>query len=455
MAVDPKSEEGQALRKLFPLETMPARQYNALCSACHITEKPKGSFLFKQGDAPDSFIYLIQGTISLEAEEFKIETISAGTDVAKFAIAHQFPRQISARAMGNVRYVNLQLNAFDKQETEDIEEESDYMVENEDDLEKELSGDWMSALLQSAIFQRLPAMNLQQVLMSLEDVEFKKGEVIFSQGDVGDYYYLIKRGRCALSRRASERAKEIKLLELRQNETFGEDALLSGELRSMTVTAMTNMILARIDKERFTKLIKEPALTYIDYQRLVSECDQGLAVAVDMRSMDAYNKNHIEGCRSIPFFSLRMSLKELSKESKKIIIICDDGKISKAAAFVLIKYGIDAEVLKEGMQGVPKEETKSSEEAIFTIDESATTEDSSRSVKEEPEHSANEVADQAIDVNIPDVGIDSDLEQENQNLKAENKRLTMEIEKVKKQYKMLYTQTEKLKAAFDKLQSSR
>ncbi len=453
MAVEPKSEEGQALRKLFPLETMPARQYNALCSVCNIIEMPKGSFLFKQGDTPDSFIYLIQGTVSLEAEEFKIETIRAGTDLAKFAIAHQFPRQVSARAVDNVCYIGLQLNAFDKQETEDIEEESKYMVENEDDLDKELSGDWMSALLQSPIFQRLPAMNLQQVLMSLEDVEFKNGEVIFNQGDSGDYYYLIKRGRCALSRKASARAKEIKLLELRKNETFGEDALLSDEPRSMTVTAITDMLLSRIEKERFIKLIKEPALTYIDYQQLLTECEQGIALAVDIRSTDAYNENHIKGCCSIPFFSLRMNLKELSQESKKIIIICDEGKISKAAAFVLIKNGIDAEILQGGMQSVPKE-LESTGEAIYTIDESDA-KDSAAITREEPDHLVKEAPDHSMDVDVTAVNSDTDLEQENQSLKAENKRLLKELETIKKQYKMLYTQTEKIKTAFDKLQSSK
>ena len=453
MAVEPKSDEGQALRKLFPLETMPARQYNALCSVCDITEKSKGSLLFKQGDVPDSFIYLIQGTISLEAEEFNIETISAGTDAAKFAIAHQFPRQISARAVDNVCYVSLQLNAFDKQETEDIEEESNYMVENEDDVEKELSGDWMSALLQSPIFQRLPAMNLQQVLMSLEDVEFEKGEVVFSQGDAGDYYYLIKKGRCALSRKASARAKEIKLLELRKNETFGEDALLSDELRSMTVTAITDMVLSRIDKERFVKLIKTPALTYIDYQQLLAECKQDQAIAVDIRSTDAYNEHHIEGSRSIPFFSLRMSLKDLSKESKKIIIICEDGKISKAAAFVLIKNGIDAEILTRGMQSAPKE-AESEGKSIFSIDESDV-EDSDIIAGNAPDLSTSELSEQAIEVNVSDINDDSNLEQENQSLSVENKRLTMELEQVKKQYKALYTQTEKLKNAFDKLQAAK
>lgn len=454
MAVDPKSDDGQAIRKLFPLETMPARQYNTLCSEIEITETPKGSFLFKLGDEPDSYIYLIQGSVSLEAEEFKIVTINAGTDSAKFAIAHQFPRQISARAAEDVRYVSLNLNAFDKQETEDIEEENNYMVENEDDSEKEISEDWMSALLKSPIFQRLPAMNLQQVLISLEEVEFKKGEIIFNQGDIGDYYYLVRKGRCALSRRASDRAKEIKLLNLRENDTFGEDSLLSGEPRSMTITAISDMVLSRIDKERFIKLIKEPALSYINYQHLLDERDlSDELVIVDVRPADDYKENHIEGSQNIPFFSLRLHVKDLKKQSKKIALVCDDGTLSEAAAFVLIKNRIDAEVLKGGMQSIP-ESSKNEGEATYSLADESDEENSESSSKTDLESLGNELAaeeSETQDTDVELVDADYDLELENETLKAENKFLTTELENIKKQYKLLYMQTEKIKAAFDKL----
>ena len=192
-------------------------------------------------------------------------------------------------------------------------------------------------------------------------------------------------------------------------------------------------------------------VTYIDYQQLLTECKQDQAIAVDIRSTDAYNENHIEGSRSIPFFSLRMSLKELSKEAKKIIIICEEGRVSKAAAFVLIKNGIDAEILKKGMQGVPKE-PEGAGKAIFSIDETETEDVIAR---EEQDPSDNEQSEKAIEVNASGGNGDSNLEQENQSLKAENKRLTMELEQVKKQYKALYTQTEKLKTAYDMLKSSK
>lgn len=305
MAVDPNSLEGQNLRKSFPLVTMPAQQFNLLCAEISVSEIPKGNFIFTRHDSTESFIYLIDGSISLEAGTLQVEIINADSDSAKFALAHQFPRKISARAINNVRYISLNLNAFEQKEVQYEEKESVYMIDNNEGSEKEAKskGDWMSTLLKSPIFQRLPAMNLQQVIMSLQEIKLNKGEVLFRQGDIGDYYYLVREGRCTLSRKATERAKEIILTELGENETFGEDALLSGEPRSMTITAATDMVLSRIDKERFIKLIKTPALKYITYPKLLEEQAKDTApLILDIRPVNKYNETHIEGSRNLPSF---------------------------------------------------------------------------------------------------------------------------------------------------------
>jgi CRP-like cAMP-binding protein len=453
MAVDPKLEASQALRKLVPFITMPARQFKQLYQDIKVIDVSPGEFLFKNGDITNAFCYLIEGSVSLEAHDFKIETITAGTEAAKFALAHQFPRKISARAIDNVRYVSLRLNIFDKQAISGEEKESTDMAEN-NDLETEEPNDWMSVLLKSPIFQRLPAMNLQQILISLEEVCYKKGEVIARQGDPGDYYYIIRKGCCALSRKASERAKEIKLLELCAPETFGEDALLSGEARSMTITAISDMVLSRIDKERFIKLIKEPVLTYIDYAEI---CNQNNMSILDIRPTDIYNEYHIRGSENIPFFSLRMRVKDFKKESN-IVIVCEDGNLSAAAAFFLIKNRLDAVILKGGMGNVPKE-FEGSNEVSFSIDESGV----ETGIFSRDNKPAN-IPSEGLELTMVPVSeeafaesgeADTGLQQENQVLKQENKRLTSELESLKKQYRMLFKQTEKLKAVLDKLQESK
>lgn len=293
MALDPKSEEGLALRKLFPLLTMPAQQFKELCVTCNVTEIPKGSVLFNIGEEPESFIYLLKGAVVLEGGELIFETIRAGTDAAKFALAHQFPRKVSACALTQVSYIGLGLNVFDKTDIIYNEMENVYMVKNDEDSVADASVDWLTAMLQSPIFQRLPAVNLQQVLMSLQEVKFAQGDVIFRQGGSGDYCYFIRQGRCTLSRKASERAKEISYLELSEGETFGEQAIILGEQRNMTVTATTDLFLSRLDAKSFIKFIKEQVVNYIEYPDLEKERQQDTKLLVlDIRSVDEYNKYH-------------------------------------------------------------------------------------------------------------------------------------------------------------------
>ncbi|WP_428357341.1 cyclic nucleotide-binding domain-containing protein [Methyloprofundus sp.] len=423
MAVNPKSNEGKALRKQFPLLTMPAQQFRELCTTCDVSRVSRGDHLFKIGDATESFIYLIQGTVSLEANEFILETIKAGTDAAKFALAHQFPRKVSARAIDDVNFISLGLNAFDKTDTDYNEAENVYRVVNDDDdSEADASIDWLAAMLQSPVFQLLPAVNLQQVLMSLQDVKFSQGEAIFKQGDEGDYCFLIKKGRCTLSRKASEGGKAISYLELAEGKAFGEEAIITGEPRNMTVTATTDMLVSRIDAERFIKFIKEPVLKYIEYSDLQQEREQSPELLViDIRSTEEYRKQHIPGSRNMPFFTLRMYINELMQEQGKIVVVCEDGVASDAAAFELIKNRMDAIILQGGIQSLPHWNKEENVPELVTEE-------------------------------MPDViETEGSLLQKNVVLKEENERLMTELSLFKKQYSLLYKQTEKLKAALDKL----
>jgi rhodanese-related sulfurtransferase len=220
------------------------------------------------------------------------------------------------------------------------------------------SDDWMTALLKSPIFQRLPPVNLQKILMSLEAVHFSKGEVILDQGGMGDYYYLIKNGQCELSRKPNPNAKEIKLAQLATGDTFGEDSLLSDAPRNVTITALTDISLLRLNKQQFVSLIKEPSLTFVSYPEMREAVKQG-ALLLDVRSPDEYDHHHLEGSINEPFFSLRMQLKTLNRE-KPVIVVCGDGKISEAAVFLLLRNKINAMILRGGMASVKSDPERGS-----------------------------------------------------------------------------------------------
>lgn len=214
------------------------------------------------------------------------------------------------------------------------------------------SVDWMTALLSSPIFQCLPPTKLQKIIMSMEAVDFKKDDVILEQGNEGDYYYLIKNGQCACTRKSSKNAKEIKLRQLAAGDTFGEDALLSGEPRDLTITALTDMSLLRLDKQQFLSLIKEPSLLFVNYMEMKEAVNQG-AILMDVRTPEEYKTHHLASINQ-PFFSLRMQLNTLTRD-KPFIVVCADGRISEAAAFLLLGNKFEATVLKGGMAGIELE----------------------------------------------------------------------------------------------------
>jgi CRP-like cAMP-binding protein len=80
---------------------------------------------------------------------------------------------------------------------------------------------------------------------------FKAGDVIFDEGDSGDFMYGILEGEVDLLFQGN-------LLEtLKPGSTFGEGALISHEGRAARAIAKTDCKLAFIDEYRFLFLIEE------------------------------------------------------------------------------------------------------------------------------------------------------------------------------------------------------
>ncbi len=313
------------------------------------------------------------------------------------------------------------------------------------------SDDWMTALLRSPIFQRLPPTNLQKILMSLEAVHFSKGEVIVDQGGVGDYYYLIKNGQCELTRKPSPNAKEIRLAQLATGDTFGEDSLLSDAPRNVTITALTDISLLRLNKQQFVSLIKEPSLTFVTYMEMQEAVKQG-AILLDVRSPDDYQNHHIESSINEPFFSLRMQLKTLNRQ-KPIIVVCDDGKTSEAAVFLLLRNKINAKILTGGMAGIKSEP----EHEIAPANDIKVTVGRLESIHQK--HEVEQPANNSVNIssNVQDNQtklLQSEIEAlKMTNEQLNNKCIKLEFDKqhAEKQVRILHKQLEKLTQVLDRL----
>ncbi|MDD5578068.1 MAG: cyclic nucleotide-binding domain-containing protein [Methylobacter sp.] len=452
MTVDLSSEDAAVIRKLIPLTALPVAQFSALCAQMAVQEID-GGILFEKGDTDSYLVYLIKGEVILQAEGLIVEIINAESESARFALAHQIPRKIDAVAKGVVRFLRLDADSVNNPPPLCYKEDNTYMVTEEPEADQD---DWMTALLKLPVFQSLPPANLQKILISMEMISFSKDEIIVEQGSAGDYFYLIKSGECLLTRKPSPNAKEIKLAQLRNGDTFGEDSLISDAPRNLTITALTDISLLRLGKKQFLSLIKEPSLKFVNYAEMQEALKQG-ATILDVRSPDEYKIRHLNCSINAPFFSLRMQLKTLNRETP-LIVVCANGKVSEAAAFLLLKHKFNAMILKKGMEGI--EPDPNNETAHFNIDDGIET------LIDPGESVHRENHPEAGDKPISTAGSDREdrirfLKSENENLRKTNhqltdkcKRLELEKEHTEKQYRILFKQMEKLTQVLDRLKGS-
>ncbi|MFN2309302.1 MAG: SUMF1/EgtB/PvdO family nonheme iron enzyme [Gammaproteobacteria bacterium] len=320
--------------------------FNEVAQKTVVEEVRAGRQLFKEGDRDDQSVYLLQGEISLVTGNEVVGSVIAGSDAARHPLAHQQPRQVTARAKTTVLVARVDSSLLDIMLTWD--QSSGYEVSEIDDNQDD---DWMTRILQSQAFLKLPPSNIQRLLMKVESVPVTAGEVIIRQGGEGDYFYIIKNGRCSVSRKPSANAKEVKLAELADGDAFGEDALVSDAKRNASVTMLTDGVLMRLSKQDFVELLKEPLLNKLNYPEAVAKVAKG-AVWLDVRLPGEYENRHIPDSRNIPLSALRLEANGLDA-ARKYIVCCDTGRRSASAAFVLSQRGFEVYVLNDGLGGVP------------------------------------------------------------------------------------------------------
>lgn len=80
-------------------------------------------------------------------------------------------------------------------------------------------------------------------------MEFKKGQLIFSQGEQGDYAFLIESGKVEIFH-TKKNDQESHLAILGEGELFGEMALFDSNIRSASTRAETDCKLLKIKKEQ-------------------------------------------------------------------------------------------------------------------------------------------------------------------------------------------------------------
>jgi CRP-like cAMP-binding protein len=336
----------QELAQLIPLSELSG---DALAQAAGLASSitlESGRVLFRKGADDDRNFYLLAGELALDSEDNSAPLlVKAGSETARHPLSRLKPRAYTGIARTPCRVASFPDDALDRIVARD--QATAYEV-------TEFEGDdpqWMFDLLSNPAFAKVPPGNLHILFGRFEAMPVAAGQVILSQGETGDYYYLIRSGRARVTRGVGD-GKSVNLAELQAGQGFGEEALISGEPRNATVTMISDGELMRLPAADFDTLLREPLVHRVNLAQGAALIKQG-AQLIDVRLEAEFQEGNLKGSSNIPLYLLRLKANSLDRK-RTYILYCQSGRRSAAAAFLLAQRGFDARVLDGGLAALAK-----------------------------------------------------------------------------------------------------
>jgi CRP-like cAMP-binding protein len=339
--------DANLLKNLYPLESMRFEHLEALAQEADLVTLEQGHELFQAGDTDEDTYYLLEGDVRGNYPDGRSKNHSGGGSLqGRYAIGDLQPRRFSAVVESD----RAKVARIDRRFLERVIA-WDQVVKsgNVKHFDKNPEGNrWVFRLLQSKALRKLPIANIERLFTRFQEMDVLSGQTIIREGDDGDYFYVIKEGTAAVSQ--LQETSDAVIAYLVRGDSFGEDALLSNNVRNATVTMMREGKLMRLAKSDFSELLKQPVVEWVSPGKASIAVRTGAGV-IDVRTKEEFDERAIKGASNMPLSRLRELANELDKK-RRYVVYCNSGERSAAAAFVLNKLGFEASALQGGLNAM-------------------------------------------------------------------------------------------------------
>ncbi len=344
------SIDGGDLAKLYPLDSMREEHLQYLATeVARAAGHDKSEVLFSAGDEDEDTLYVIEGSVRCEYPDGRIKSHEGGALQGRYALGDSRPRRFTAV----VESKRAKVIRFDRRHLEKILT-WDQLSRSEnfrhyDGLPE--ANRWVFRLLQCRAMHKLPSANIERMFQRFEEIDVKEGQVMMKEGDKPDFFYVIKDGVVAVSRVVG--GTQTIIANLGRGDSFGEDALLANTVRNATVTAIKPGRMMRLAKAAFDDVMKPPAVAWLTPAKASIMVRQGAQV-LDVRMPEEHAQGAIKNAVNAPLYVLREEASAKLDKKKKVVVYCNTGERSAAAAFILSKIGFDAYALQGGLSSLLK-----------------------------------------------------------------------------------------------------
>jgi cAMP-dependent protein kinase regulator len=258
------AEEREAIHKavdeniLFRSLEADPQGLEIICDAMQQKHFEPQEEIITQGQEGDMFYILEEGSCEVFVEGvgrvMQVDGDSVNNYFGELALLHDAPRAATVKSVSDVRCWALDRTTFKK------------IMFNQTTKTRRLHGEFLSQVPILSTISEYERLTIADALMPMD---YAEGEMIVSQGQEGNDFYIIADGEVKVTK---DNAADEVSRRLGCGDYFGELALLSSDTRQATVTAVKTTKCLRLDRRTFKRLLgpleailKENAELYGEY----------------------------------------------------------------------------------------------------------------------------------------------------------------------------------------------
>ena len=233
------------------------------------TPKP-GETIFARNDYTNTFFSIVEGEVQVvvDAEKNQRITLKRGEFFGEMSLISGRRRSATILAGANCVLIETPRRSMNR------------LISSVEAVKREIDEVFILRAIQSRFAPEASAEQLTEVVAASRLQRFKAGDVLFSEGEIGDCLHLVRVGSLTISRNIG--GKEVVLSYVPAGNYVGEMALMGESHRSATARAAIATETVRLDGDTFKTLVNRIPILRL---RLQSEYRQRTAANLAMQAM--------------------------------------------------------------------------------------------------------------------------------------------------------------------------
>jgi len=250
--VVPKSDEAKEriskrLSQAFMFASLDEKEKNIVLNAMSEHNFKKDDVVIKQGDDGDVLYCVDSGKLNCfrkfnkedeEPGKF-LKSYEPGESFGELALLYNAPRAATIIADDDAVCFSLDRDCFNN------------IVKEATIKRRERFEEFVNKV---ELLQELDAYERGQLADCLNTENYNEGDYIIKQGDQGDRFYLIEEGT-AIAEKQVDGGEAEKVLDYKENDYFGELALLKDDVRAASIKCTSAVRVAWIERTAFKRLL--------------------------------------------------------------------------------------------------------------------------------------------------------------------------------------------------------